>query len=109
MADFAMGIFAIGIIFAIRKFLFVEDLAFSTSKGYGFVATTSVKAINELLNTNIPEDSSVTIGGYISSYAQKEGIQLYKGAEIEISKVQIKVLKIKNGVLEKVAISIDKV
>jgi len=109
MTDFAMGIVAIAAIFTIRKFLFVEDLSFSASKGYGFVATTSVKAINELLNTKLPEDSSITIGGYVSSYAQSEGIQLYKGAELEISKVKIKVLKIKNGVLQKVSISIDRV
>lgn len=109
MTDFAMGIVAIAAIFTIRKFLFVEDLSFSASKGYGFVATTSIKAINELLNTKLPEDSSITIGGYVSSYAQSEGIQLYKGAELEISKMKIKVIKIKNGVLQKVAINIDKV
>lgn len=109
MTDFAMGIVAIAAIFTIRKFLFVEDLSFSTSRGYGFVATTSVKAINELLNIKLPEDSNITIGGYVSSYAQSEGIQLYKGAELEISKVKIKVLKIKNGVLQKLDINIDKV
>jgi hypothetical protein len=107
MTDFAMGILAIAAIFAIRKFLFVEDLSFSTTKGYGFVATTSVKAINELLNIELPESSSLTIGGYISSYARSEGIPLYKGAELEISKVKIKILKIKKGVLQKIAINID--
>lgn len=107
MADFAMGILAIAAIFTIRKFLFVEDLSFSISKGYGFVATTSVKAINEILNTNIPESSSITIGGYVNSYARGEGINLYKGVELEISEVKFKVLKMKNGVLQKVAINID--
>ena len=77
-----------------REFLYVEDLSFTALKGYGFVASTSVKAINELLNINIPEDSSITIGGYVSSYARSERIQLYKGAEIEILNVKIKVLKI---------------
>lgn len=107
MADFAMGILAIAAIFTIRKFLFVEDLSFSASKGYGFVATTSVKAINEILNINIPESSSITIGGYVNSYARSEGIHLYKGVELEISEVKFKVLKMKNGVLQKVAINID--
>jgi hypothetical protein len=107
MVDFAMGILAIAAIFAIRRFLFVEDLSFNNSKGYGFAATTSIKAINELLNTDIPDGSSVTIGGYINSYARNEGIQLYKGAELEISKVKIKVVKIRNGVLQKVSINID--
>jgi hypothetical protein len=109
MADFSMGILAIAAIFAIRKFLFVEDLSFSTSKGYGFVATTSVKAINEILNTSIPESPSITIGGYVNSYALSKGIQLYKGVELEISEVKFKVLKIRNGVLQKIAINIDKV
>lgn len=107
MIDFAMGILAIAAIFAIRRFLFVEDLSFGTSKGYSFAATTSVKAINELLNIEIPENSSVTIGGYINSYAQHEGVQLYKGAELEIEKVKIRIVKIKNGVLQKIAINID--
>ena len=107
MGEFALGILAVAAIFAIRRFLFVEDLSFSISKGYGLVATTSIKAVNELLKTNIPESTYVTIGGYVHSYARSEGIQLYKGAELEISKVKFKVIKIKNGVLQKVAININ--
>lgn len=104
MLDFILGIFAIAAIFAIRKFLFVDDLAYGGSKGYSFAATTSIKAINELLHTDIPEEQYITIGGYINSYASREGIQLYKGAEIDISDVKYKVIKIKNGVLQKVSI-----
>lgn len=104
MFDFILGILAIAAIFAIRRFLFVDDLAYGSSRGYSFAATTSIKAINELLKTDIPDDLYITIGGYINSYASSEGIQLYKGVEIEISDVKYKVIKIKNGVLQKVSI-----
>lgn len=104
MMDFVWGVLAIAAIFAIRKFLFVEDISYGTAKGHRFAATTSVKAINELLNIALPEDSYLTIGGFINSYAKQEGIELYKGAELEVAKVSIQVLKIKDGVLQKIAI-----
>jgi len=107
MLDFTMGIIAIAAIFAIRKFLFVEDLSFTTGRGHKFAATTSVKAINELLNTEIPEEANVTIGGYINSHAKKHNIQLYKGAELEIDKISVLILKIKDGVLHKIAIKVN--
>lgn len=107
MLDFILGIIAIAAIFAIRRFLYIEDLSNNKNKGHSFTATTSVKAINELLGTNISEDIGITIGGVVNTFAKDSGIRLYKGAEIEISNVKIRILKIKDGVISKVAIRIN--
>lgn len=104
MLDFLLGIVAIAAIFAIRKYLFVEEIDAHATKGNSFSAATSVKTINEILDTNLPEELGNTIGGVICGLAQTAGIQLHEGVEFKVSKVSMRVLKMKDGVIEKVSI-----
>ncbi|MDF2533390.1 MAG: transporter [Clostridia bacterium] len=107
MIDFMIGIIAIAAIFAIRKFLFVKDMTNGYSGGHKFSAATSVQAINELMGINIPENLGNTIGGVVCKLALESGIQLYEGAEVRVSTVGIRILKIKDGVIEKISIKIN--
>jgi hypothetical protein len=104
MLDFILGILAIAAIFGIRKFLFVKDISSGNDSGHKFSAATSVLAINELMKINIPEEFGNTIGGVVYKLAHTSGIQLYEGLELKISTIRIRIVKIKDGVIEKVSI-----
>ncbi len=109
MLDFIVGVVAIAAIFAIRKFLFVEDLSNPTggNKHY-FSAATSVKVINEMLDINIPEELGNTIGGVIYRLAQDSDIRLTEGVEFNLSRINFRVLRMQDGVIGKVAITVNK-
>jgi predicted hydrocarbon binding protein len=104
MIDFILGILAIVAIFGIRKFLFVKDISNGNDSGHKFSAATSVLAINELMKINIPEELGNTIGGVVYKLAHTSGIELYEGLELKISTIRIRIVKIKDGVIEKVSI-----
>ena len=104
MVDFMIGIIAIAAIFAIRKYLFVEEIDVHAARGNSFSAATSVKTINEILEVNISEELGNTVGGVICSLAHASGIQLHEGAEFKVSKVRMRIIKMKDGVIEKVSI-----
>jgi hypothetical protein len=107
MIDFMIGIAAIAAIFAIRKFLFVKDMTNGNDSGHRFSAATSIQAINELMGIDIPENLGNTIGGVAYKLAQESGMQLYEGAEVKVAKVRIRILKIKDGVIEKISIKVN--
>jgi hypothetical protein len=109
MIDFMIGIIAIAAIFAIRRYLFVKDIDNGNDNGHKFSAATSVKAINELLRINIPEELGITIGGVVYKLAQASGTQLLEGSEVRVSSIKIRILGIKDGVIEKVSIKFNKV
>ncbi|OGO76886.1 MAG: hypothetical protein A2Y23_07855 [Clostridiales bacterium GWB2_37_7] len=104
MVDFMIGIVAIAAIFAIRKFLFVKDMSNENINGHKFSAAVSVQAVNELLRINISEEFGNTIGGVVYKLAHEAGVQLYEGLELKISTVKIRILRLKDGVIEKVVI-----
>ncbi|MDF2519968.1 MAG: hypothetical protein K0R84_596 [Clostridia bacterium] len=106
MFDFMIGIIAIASIFAVRKFLYVEDLSNGTDSGNVFSAATPLKQINDIMDLNIPEDMGNTIGGVVSCAAKSSFRPLIVGAEFEILNSRIRILKMKDGVIEKVSIRI---
>ncbi|MGB7604932.1 MAG: transporter associated domain-containing protein [Lutisporaceae bacterium] len=106
MIDFIIGIVAIAAIFAIRKFLFVENMSDSIDSRNIFSAATPTKYINELLDIEIPEEIGNTIGGVISHVAKNSCRSLVVGAEFDILNIKIRILKMKDGVIEKVSIRV---
>lgn len=106
MVDFIIGVVAIAAIFAIRKFLFVENPA-ADNKHY-FSAATSVKVINKMLDVNIPEELGNTIGSVIRKLAQDSEERLIEGAEFSLSKLDFRVLRMQDGVIRKVEIMVNK-
>ncbi|MDF2839727.1 MAG: transporter [Clostridia bacterium] len=107
MVDFMIGIVAIAAIFAIRKYLFVKDINSGNDTGHKFSAATTVQAINELLRIHIPEELGNTIGGVVYNLAHQSDIYLYEGMEIKLDNIKIRILRIKQGVIEKVSIKLN--
>ncbi len=106
MVDFGSGIVAIAAIFAIRKFLFVEDMSDSIDTRNTFSAATPIKYINELLDIKIPEVLGNTIGGVISHVAENSCRSLAEGAQFEILNIKVRILKMNDEVIEKVSIRV---
>lgn len=108
MLDFFIGIIAIAAIFTIRRFLFTEEISIGSDSENVFGAAVSVKEINQLLKLDIPEEMGNTLGGVIINTAKQSERPIITGAEFQISKATICVLKMKEGLIEKVLIKIHK-
>jgi hypothetical protein len=101
--DFILGIASIAGIFAIRKFLFIGNI--SENEGInGFSAAVSITEINNAIGVNIPEGIASTIGGVVSHISKESCRQVYEGAIFYVADAQIKVLKVRDGVIERVAV-----
>lgn len=106
MIDFIIGIVAIAAIFAIRKFLFIENISDGIDSRNIFSAATPIKYINELLDIEIPEELGNTIGGVISHVAKNSYRSLMVGAEFDILNIKIRILKMKDGVIERISVKV---
>ncbi len=106
MLDFIVGIAAIAAIFAIRKFLFVEDMSDRMHSINIFSADVLIKHLNELLDIEIPEEIGSTVGEAIKHVAKNSYRLLAEGEEFDISKVKIRILKMNDGAIEKVSIKV---
>lgn len=100
MTDFILGILAIAGVFAIRKYLFVEDI--SGRKGIVLSAVTPIKEVNRLVGTNLPEDYANSIGGFLSRYAREHKIDLREGTKVTIYNVDVEIAKMTDSLIEKV-------
>lgn len=101
--DMAIGIVAIGMVFAIRKYLFTKEIKI---EGHGnvFSAATPVAVANTITGLNIPEHLGNTIGGVISKIAESTHRPIYEGVDYRVGNAKLKVLSMKDGVIEKVVI-----
>jgi len=103
MGDFILGILAIAGVFAIRKYLFVEDI--SGRKGTTLSASTPIKDVNRIVGLNLPEDYANTIGGLLSRYAQDHKIDLREGVKLTIYNANIEIAKMEDNLIEKVKVT----
>ncbi|MFZ5351407.1 MAG: transporter associated domain-containing protein [Bacillota bacterium] len=108
MLDFIIGIAAVAAIFAIRKFLFVEKLGNTLDRNPILSAATSIETVNELMHLYIPDHLGNTIGGVLSNLAASSGSKLYEGAEFYVANAYFRIVKMQDGVIEKVTISTNK-
>ncbi|SHJ24142.1 phosphate-starvation-inducible PsiE family protein [Lutispora thermophila] len=101
--DIAIGIIAIGMIFAIRKYLFTKEIKL---EGHGnvFSAATSVADANTITGLNIPEHLGNTIGGVIAKMAENTNRPIYEGIDYRVGNAKLKVISMKDGLIEKVVI-----
>ena len=104
MLDLIWGTAAIAGIFAIRKYLNSDDELIA---GNGHIFSAGTRVSDVLVNTgiNIPADKELTVGGLACSLADEACKPVDEGAEFEAGNVLIKVLKARQGVIEKVLIS----
>ena len=102
--DFILGIASIAGIFAIRKFLFTDSI--SQNEGINvFSAAISIPEVNRMVGVNIPENLADTLGGVVTHMSKESCIQLYEGVMFRVSDAEIRVTKIRDGVIERVSVS----
>ena len=103
MMDLLIGTAAIAIIFLTRKFLMSPKYSYER-EGNIVSAASPVHAINFDSGLNLPENKGVTLGGLICKLSDETCIPIEEGAEYEVSNVKMKILKIKDGLIEQVSI-----
>jgi hypothetical protein len=101
--DFILGVAAIAGIFAIRKYLFTGSIAEDAGSSV-FTAAASIEEVNNIAEVHIPESIASTIGGVVSHIATQACRQIYDGAVFNVADAEIKVLKVKEGVIERVSV-----
>lgn len=101
--DFILGIASIAGIFAIRKYLFTVIITEDSGSSI-FTAAASIEEVNNIAEVHIPESIASTIGGVVSYIAVQACRQIYDGAIFKVSDAEIKVMKVKDGVIEKVSV-----
>ncbi len=103
MLDYVLGVAAIAIVFAIRKYIFTKEIKIEGS-GTAFSAAISVKDANTITGLNIPESLGNTIGGVITKLSEDTNRPIYEGIEFRVADSKLKVLAIKDQLIEKVLI-----
>lgn len=103
MLEVAIGVLAIGAVFAIRKFLFTKEIRIEGS-GTVFSAGVTVKDANIMTGLNIPETYGNTIGGVITKLSEDTNRSIYEGIDFRVGNARIKVLSMKEQLIEKVLI-----
>jgi hypothetical protein len=102
MLDLLIGTAAILMIFVIRKYLM--SAKYALKEGRVISAASPVHALNFDGQLNIPEDKGVTIGGLICHLSEETRVPVEEGAEYKIGHVALKILKMKDGLIEQVSI-----
>lgn len=103
--DFILGIASIAGIFAIRKYLFTDSISHSERTNV-FSAAASILEINRMVGVNIPESIADTLGGLVAHIAKESCRQIYEGITFQVSDAEITVVKVRDGVIEKVSVSV---
>lgn len=103
MVDLVLGTLAIAIVFAIRKYL-MSKVKFFTPQGSIVSAALPIHDINFDAGLNLPDNKGHTLGGLIASLSQETFTPMAEGAEYDIGNVNIKIISMKDGLVENVII-----
>ena len=96
-----VGVCAIAVLFATRKFLFCE---FDIADQVIFRATTKVNAVNKILGINIPHETGDTLSDIISSKFEEFDTETGVGACVYIGDVGLRVAKMKDGKISRIEV-----
>lgn len=102
MIELLVGTTAIALVFLIRKYLMSSKYALK--EGRTVSAASPVHALNFDGDLNIPEDKGITVGGLICNLAEENCVPIEEGAEYEIGNVKMRIIKMKDGLIEQVAL-----
>ena len=94
---FLIGVIALGLLFSIRKFLFVPQ--FTTEEGVIISAAMTITEAKKISGHQLP-DLANTIGGLVSYIAQQENRKLREGEIYEINGVKMRINRLQNGIIE---------
>lgn len=105
MTDLLIGVIAIFILFAARKYFIGSSNALDPTNL--FSASKTIESINNKYNMNIPVGAEVTLGGYVSRLLEDKGIAKEVGALVDDGKYLYEIREEHKGVI--LQISIDEI
>lgn len=105
MKDLLIGVIAIFILFAARKYFIGSSNALDPTNL--FSASKTIESINNKYNMNIPVGTEVTLGGYVSRLLEDKGIAKEVGALVDDGKYLYEIHEEHKGVI--LQISIDEI
>lgn len=105
MTDLLIGVIAIFILFAARKYFIGSSNAVDPTNL--FSASKTIESINNKYNMDIPVGEEVTLGGYVSRLLEDKGIAKEVGALVDDGKYLYEIREEHKGVI--LQISIDEI
>ncbi|ABR46997.1 hypothetical protein Amet_0772 [Alkaliphilus metalliredigens QYMF] len=108
MLDLILGTVAIAIVFVIRKYLMSNKYRKESSyEGAIISAASPIHDLNFDSDLDIPENKGTTVGGLICRLSEETCNPVEEGAKYTVGNVTMKILKIKDGLIEKVLLTED--
>ena len=101
--EMLIGVVAIAGVFAIRKYLFVDD--FHRAGAVIYDANLQIPRINSALGINLPEDGEETIGVYMKRMLTSVSKAIEVGAFITIGDTQLRIETMKCGHIDTISIA----
>ncbi len=97
-----IGIIAIAVVFATRKYLFASD--FQTSDLFIFNASKPIAQVNRIAQINLPDPGEETIGSYMEGKLAALSHPLEEGARVTVGHVRLRIATMKNDAIDTVNI-----
>lgn len=101
MTDLLLGTAAIAMIFAIKKYLMTRENV-ALHEGHLISAAESIHDVNFTTGLHIPENKGNTIGGLVCYLSEESCTPIEEGSEYHLGSLAIQVVKMKDGLIEKV-------
>lgn len=96
-----IGVCAIAVLFATRKFLFCE---FDVTDDIIFRATTKINAVNKLVGVDIPHKQGDTLLDIILEKFEEYDTEIGVGASVYIGEVGLRVAKMHDGKISRIEV-----
>lgn len=102
MLDTLIGVVAIAILFATKKYL--HSATKESTDGMIFNGGIYVKEVNKILGTHIPENMGHTIAGFLYNQTVKQQIPIKVGCKIKIENITIEVYSMDDELIKQVIV-----
>ncbi|HBA63758.1 MAG TPA: transporter [Lachnospiraceae bacterium] len=99
--DNLIGVAAIAILFATRKYLFCE---FDEAERIVFRASLQVSLVNKIVHTHIPYNDNETLGDILLHKLEKDGIEVGVGACAYFSDFGLRIAKMHEGKVSRIEV-----
>ena len=96
-----IGVVSIALLFATRKFLFIE---FDESEKIIFRATTKARIVNSILHVHIPYEDEQTLYDVITQRFEQEKTEIGVGASTFFDNFGLRVAKMHNGKISRIEV-----
>ena len=96
-----IGVCSIAVLFATRKFLFIE---FDESEKIIFRATTKARIVNSILHVHIPYEDEQTLYDVITKRFEQEKTEIGVGASTFFDNFGLRVAKMHNGKISRIEV-----